>query len=94
MNETLTMIWELAAGLLLGALFFGGGWWTARMGQTSQHRETWLIASLVGRLGIVWGGFYFVGQGASPRLMVCLLGFVIARLAVTWLTRPAPCHGE
>jgi len=32
-------------------------------------------------------GFYFVGGGHWERLLLCLLGFVVARLIVTWLTR-------
>jgi len=32
-------------------------------------------------------GFYFVSGGHWERLLLCLLGFVIARVVVTWLTR-------
>jgi F1F0 ATPase subunit 2 len=32
-------------------------------------------------------GFYFVAQGRWQRLLLCLFGFVIARLVVKWLTR-------
>ena len=34
------------------------------------------------------GGFYFVADGHWQRLLLCLLGFVVARIAVTRLTRP------
>ena len=90
MNETLAWMLAAAAGLVLGAIFFGGLWWTVRIGLSSPHPAVWFLGSLVARMGIVIVGFYFVGQGNGMRLMACLLGFVIARLAVTRLTRTAP----
>ncbi len=39
------------------------------------------------RMGITLAGFYFVGRGDWRRLIACLLGFVVARFVVTWLTR-------
>jgi hypothetical protein len=38
-------------------------------------------------MSIALAGFYFVSGGHWERLLLCLLGFVMARLAVTWLTR-------
>jgi hypothetical protein len=38
-------------------------------------------------MSIVLAGFYFVSGGQLRRLLLCLLGFVIARVAVMWLTR-------
>jgi hypothetical protein len=34
-------------------------------------------------------GFYFVSRGHAERLLLCLLGFVIARLIVTRLVQGA-----
>ena len=87
MNETLIWMLAAAAGLVLGAIFFGGLWWTVRIGLSSPHPAVWFLGSLVSRMSIVLAGFYFVGQGNGMRLIACLFGFVIARLAVTWLTR-------
>ena len=36
MNEVLFLAPPLAAGLLLGAFFFGGLWWTVNRGISSQ----------------------------------------------------------
>ena len=87
MNEMLPWMLAAAAGLVLGAIFFGGLWWTVRKGLSSPHPAVWFLGSLVARMSIALAGFYFVGQGNGMRLMACLLGFVIARLAVTRLTR-------
>src|SRR5664280_71541 len=89
MNETLTLALALAVGLLLGVIFFGGLWWTVRKGVSSKQPALWLFGSLLVRMSIALAGFYFVGRGHWERLVVCLLGFIIARLIVTWLTRPS-----
>ena len=99
MNEVLTMGLAWATGVLLGAVFFGGLWWTVRKGVSSKHPALWFFGSLLARTIIVLVGFYFVGRGHWDRLLVCLFGFIVARLIVTWLTRPlvkktAPESGE
>jgi len=85
MNEVL--IWALAsaAGAGLGAIFFGGLWWTVRKGLASKQPALWFFCSLLLRMSIVLAGFYFVGLGHWQRLLVCLLGFVLARFVVQYL---------
>jgi len=87
MNETLMLVVSLIAGEALGAVFFGGLWWTIRKGVSSKQPALWFSGSLLLRMAIVLVGFYFIGRGHWHRLVMCLLGFIIARLVVTWLTR-------
>jgi F1F0 ATPase subunit 2 len=87
MNEILLLALALSAGMLLGAVFFGGLWWTVRMGVSSEQPVFWFFGSLLLRMGVALAGFYFVSGGHWERLLLCLVGFVIARLGVTWLTR-------
>ena len=89
MNETLPLMLSCLAGGGLGAMFFGGLWWTVRKGVSSQRPALWFFGSLLLRTAITLAGFYFVSGGHWERLLACLLGFVIARLVVTWLTRPS-----
>lgn len=89
MSDFLILTLSLVAGLLLGAIFFGGLWWTVRKGISAKQPALWFFGSLVVRMGIVLPGFYFVGHGHWERLVVCLLGFVIARFMVTRLTGPS-----
>jgi F1F0 ATPase subunit 2 len=89
MNEARTWMLASLAGGALGAIFFGGLWWTARKGVSSPRPALWFLASGLLRVGIVLAGFYFVSGGQWKRLLPCLLGFTIARLAVPWLARPA-----
>jgi len=88
MSESLLLALALAMGILLGAVFYGGLWWTVHRGVSSERAALWFLASLVLRLSVVLAGFYFVSAGHWQRLLLCLLGFVTARLAVIWLTRP------
>ena len=89
MNNYLFLVFALVAGILLGAIFFGGLWWTVRKGVLSKQPALWFFGSLLLRMSIALVGFYFVGRGHWERLVACLFGFVIARLIVTWLTRPS-----
>ena len=83
MNEVLLLALALSAGTLLGAIFFGGLWWTVRKGVSSRWPALWFLGSLLVRMSIAVIGFYLVGRGHWERLLVCLLGFVMARLVVT-----------
>ena len=87
MNDPLTLILACAAGVALGTIFFGGLWWTIRKGVTSPRPAIFFLTSVVLRMAIALVGFYFVSGGQWQRLLACLIGFVAARLAVTWLTR-------
>ena len=88
MDEMVTLVLTLVAGGLLGAMFFGGLWWTVQKGVSSKHPALWFSTSLLLRMSIALAGFYFVSGGDWDRLLACLLGFVIARFVVTQLTGP------
>ncbi len=90
MSETVMLVLAGGAGVLLGAIFFGGLWCTVRKGVSSQRPALWFLGSMLVRTGIVVAGFYVVSDGRWERLVACLLGFVIARLLVTRLTRSRP----
>ncbi len=89
MNDYLQLLLTGLGGLFLGGIFFGGLWWTVRRGMTSRQPVSWFLVSRLVRLGIVMTGFYYLGQGQWERLMVCLTGFIVARILVIRLTRLA-----
>jgi F1F0 ATPase subunit 2 len=89
MNDLLTLALAGTAGGILGTIFFGGLWLTIRKGVASKRPALLFSASLLLRMGIALTGFHLVGRGHGDRLATCLLGFFMARLAVTWLTRTA-----
>jgi F1F0 ATPase subunit 2 len=87
MSEALVAALSLVAGLGLGILFFGGLWWTIRKGVTCKQPALWFSGSLILRFTVVVGGFYLIGNSHYERLLLSLIGFTIAGLAVTWFTR-------
>lgn len=87
MNEVLLLVLALLVGVFLGAIFFGGLWWTVRRGVSSEQPALWFFGSTLLRMSIAMAGFYFASGGHWGRLLLSLVGFVIARLVVTWLTR-------
>jgi F1F0 ATPase subunit 2 len=87
MSETSILIMALLAGVLLGMIFYGGLWWTVRRSVSSKTMSVWLIGSFPFRAIIAVGGFYLVSRGDWRSLLLCLLGFLIARICVTRLLR-------
>jgi F1F0 ATPase subunit 2 len=86
--EFFSLARALAAGFFLGAFFFGSLWWTVIRGVSSPRPALWFLGSLLLRMSITLAGFYVFGREEWQRWLLCLLGFVLARLIVKWLTRP------
>ena len=85
-NEALSLLPALIAGIILGILFFGGLWYTVRMGLRSKKSGLIFIVSLIIRMVIVLLGFYFIGENNWQKMLVCLGGFLIARIVITRVT--------
>lgn len=85
MNEGVQLTLALLAGMLLGAIFFGGLWWTVRKGLSSPRPAQWFIVSLLLRIGLTLPGFYFAAGDDWKKLLACLLGFIIARILIVRL---------
>jgi F1F0 ATPase subunit 2 len=89
MSELSAALPALAAGVALGAFYFGGLWWTVVRGVAARQPALWFFASRLLRIAVAMLGFYLVAHGSWERLLVCLIGFVIARLIVTRFTAVA-----
>lgn len=87
MSEIWLLIWPIFAGLLLGIIFFGGLWWTVRKGLKSTQPALWFMISLMMRTGITISGFYFIGGQSWQKLVLMLIGFIISRWGISYLTR-------
>ena len=88
MNEPLTWVLAMIAGMAIGAMFFGGLWWTVRRAISANAPALWLSGSLLVRMTIALAGFFYVSGGHWQPWLACLAGFGVARLVVTMLTRP------
>ncbi len=87
MNELLSVSSALGIGIMLGAFFFGGLWWTVRQGISSRQVALWFLSSMLLRTSIVLFGFYFAFGYNWEMILAGLLGFIIARLIVTHLSK-------
>ncbi len=87
MNEVWHIILVFAAGIILGTLFFGGLWLTVKKSITAKSPALWLIGGFFIRINMVLIGFYYVSGDSWQRLLICLLGFIIARMIVMQLTK-------
>ena len=83
MDEPWSVAAALIVGIVLGAFFFGGLWWTVRKGVASDRVALWFLGSMLLRTGVVVLGFYFILGDNWQRLVAGLLGFVIARTIAT-----------
>jgi F1F0 ATPase subunit 2 len=88
MSEAAPLLAATLAGSLLGAIFFGGLWWTVARGVSSPRPALWFIGSKLLRMAIVLGGFYLIGGDRWERWLACLLGFILARIVVWRVSRP------
>lgn len=81
-NEYINLIVSLFAGLVLGTIFFGGLWLTIKKSLGSKTPALWLIGSFVLRAAITLTGFYSLSNGHWQQLLLCLSGFIIARIVI------------
>ncbi|MFQ3198710.1 MAG: F1F0 ATPase subunit 2 [Paraglaciecola sp.] len=79
-----TLLPVLMFGMVLGMAFFLILWLTVRRGLLSRHPASWFVGGVLLRMGLALGGFYFVAKSGWLPLVICLLGFVIAR---EWVQR-------
>ena len=87
MNEISNLMWAFIVGLLLGVLFFGGLWITVKKIINSKTPGLLMVGSFVLRITIVLAGFYFIGLGDWKKLIACLIGFMVSRFTVIYLTK-------
>ena len=86
MNDIVLMILAFIGGFALGTLFFGGLWFTVKKSVTAKIPAIWFFVSFFLRVSIILIGFYYISKGSWQRLLVCVLGFIVARFIVTHLT--------
>lgn len=87
MSESLKLILALPAGVLLGALFFGGLWWTVQRSLVSAQPAILILGSFLLRTVVTLAGFRVALLGGWQALAACMIGFLIARVVVTRIIR-------
>lgn len=89
MNGLETEWGALLIGLLSGAIFFGGLWWTVRAGTAARNPAVWFALSLLVRASLAIVGFYYAAADGWQALLLCTGGFLTARAAIFRLIRIA-----
>jgi len=87
MNNFFVLAITLIAGFATGVFFFGGLWFTVQKGMTAKVPALWFIVSFIVRIAVTLVAFYYVGECTWQRLLLCLAGFLIARVVVTKFTK-------
>ncbi len=86
MNEVVNQVFSsslvLLTGVMLGLSFYSGLWWTTHKVIGDAWSPWWFIASFIVRTSVVMAGFYLVAGPNWRNLLICLCGFLIARLMV------------
>jgi F1F0 ATPase subunit 2 len=95
MPGPIPIILALLAGFGLGMLFFGGLWLTVRALPKSSYPAALMLASFWGRTGLVVAGFTLAIGRRWQNALVCLLGFLIARLLLArWIPGRKTTNGS
>ena len=97
------LVLSFFVGLAMGALFFGGLWWTVQKMTASRNPQLISGISFLLRAAVVMAGFYLlVGQGMSG-MIAALAGFIVARTYIAYRlgtgtgsgpAGPAPLRGS
>lgn len=87
MNDLVTFAAIFLIGLSLGGFFFGGLLWTIKRGLSATNPVFWFLGSWLVRIAVVLGVFYMVSAGRWERLVLCVMGFFLARIVLIRFTR-------
>ena len=87
-DNLLLILSTFFVGIALGCFYFGSLWITVRQLPTTVYPAHLFIVSWLCRIAITLLGFYLVMDGKCLRALICLGGFVIARIILTQLWKP------
>jgi F1F0 ATPase subunit 2 len=88
-NDLLGLSLSFIAGLALGLFYFAGLWWTVQHLANSRSPVLLSMGSFALRALVALAVFYLVFQGEWPRLVFCLLGFLIMRMVLVFRLHPS-----
>ena len=85
MNSYLHIGAGLLIGVVLGAFFYGGLWWTIARFMTLAQPAWLILGSFLLRTLVTVAGLYIALQDGWPSLVAALITFLVARIVVTRL---------
>ncbi len=84
----LFLVLSLLAGILLGAIFFGGLWWTVQKITVDSRPYFLFVVSFIVRTVVVLAGFYFLLIAGWQYLLAAIAGFLVARTILAYKLKP------
>lgn len=79
MNEYLIYFLAFAGGLALGFFYFGTLWLSINVVKNKSKTALWLFFSFILRIVITIAGLYFIFGDNLVRIILAMIGFIIAR---------------
>jgi F1F0 ATPase subunit 2 len=80
------LFWMLIGGFALGLFFFGSLWFATRKLLHSKRPVLWMLGGFVVRIVVVLPSLYWLSGAHWQRLIICIVGFILARILVIRLT--------
>jgi F1F0 ATPase subunit 2 len=87
MNPMVINFFSPFIGLLLGCLFFGGLWFTVKKGIHASMPGLLFVFSFILRTSMVLVVFYFLAKESAVCLLLVVIGFVLSKPLVGYLTK-------
>jgi F1F0 ATPase subunit 2 len=69
----------LAAGVVLGLVYFAGLWYTVRNLLNARRPALWTAVSFALRAGFCMMGFFWLADGGWQLVLAALAGFLLVR---------------
>ncbi len=82
-----SVITGLAAGALLGGLYFGGLWWSVRRIRNIEHKKLFLFFSWLFRSVVLCGGLFLLAHHDSQMLLGAAAGLLTARFLIVRIVK-------
>lgn len=79
MNFLMVLLLVFVAGFILGCFYFPLLWWTIRRLPHTERPVRLMALSFISRFAVAMSVFFLVMDDQVERLLVALLGFVVAR---------------
>lgn len=93
-DEILLLLGAAAGGVLLGLFYYLGLWFTLKRLSASPRPALLVLISFLFRLAVTLVGLYWITGGEGLRLIVALLGLLLARFITVPRLGPAPPRQE
>ena len=84
----LVAVGAMALGLLLGAVYFAGLWWTVARVDRWRRPGRALALSFVLRAAVLLAGVYLLARAGIGPLAFGLLGLLVARVTLSLVLLP------